>query len=173
MPQTAIEHLDRENILPSNDLPTAQDVNSMGVKVEDISLPGRYTIQWLAEQLADRLYKKVMLRGILPGHCSVLYNHTAEDDLFPSHQGGTSTFLQMVNSSLRAIPRTRQTSHMLQLTNSTEESLLYDCDCKSHDSSTTPLTLSGQLMTSSDPEETVEYKTERHTEVLLELFNHF
>ena len=127
MPQKAIEHLDRENILPTKDLPRAQDVKSLGVIVEDISLPGSYSIQWLAEHLADWLYKKVMLRGIHPGHCSVLYNHTAEDDLFPPDQGGTSTFLQMVNSSLRAIPETRQASHMLQLTRSTEESLLYDC----------------------------------------------
>ena len=143
----------------------------MGVKVEEISLPGSYTIQWLADQLADRLYKKVMLRGIHPGHCSVLYNHTAEDALFPPDQGGASTFLQMVNSSLRAIPGTRQASHMLQLTSRMEESLLYDCNCKSHDTSTTlttPLTLSGQLTTPSDPEETVEYKTERHSEVILE-----
>ena len=165
MPQTAIKHLERENILPIHDLPRAQDVQSFGVMVEDINLPGRYTIQWLAEQLADHLYKKVMLRGIHPGHCSVLYNHTAEDDIFPPDQGGLSTLLQMVNSSLRAIPGTRQASHMLQLTNSMEESLLYSCKCNSHDTSTTTLTVSSQSMPPSDAEETAEYKTERHSEV--------
>ena len=166
MPQTAIEHLKRENILPINDLPKAQDAKSFGVTVEDITLPVHYTIQWLAEQLADRLYKKVMLRGIHPGHCSVLYNHTTEDNLFPPDQGGLSTFLQMVNSSLRAIPGTRQASHMLQLTNSMEESLLYNCNYDGHNNtSTTPLTVSSQLKAPSDAEETVEYKTERHSEV--------
>ena len=165
MPQTAIEHLERENILPINDLPKAQDVKSFGVMVEDLSLPASYTIQWLAEQLADQLYKKVMLRGIHPGHCSVLYNHTAEDDIFPPDQGGTSTFLQMVNSSLRALPGTRQASHMLQLTHSMEESVLYNCNI--HDTSTLPLTVYGQLMPPSYAEETIEYKTERHSEVIV------
>ena len=166
MPQTAIKHLEREKILPTNDLPKAQDVKSFGVMVEDISLPGSYTIQWLAEQLADRIYKKVMLRGIHPGHCSVLYNHTAEDDLFPPDQGGTSTFLHMVNSSLRAIPGTRQASHVLQLTQCIEDSVLYSCNCKSQDTSTPPLTISGQLMAPSDVEKTVEFETERHPEVI-------
>ena len=170
MPRTAIEHLERENILPINDLPKAQDVKSGGVVVEDTILPASYTTQWLAEQLADRLFNKVMLRGIHPGHCSVLYNHTAEDKFFPPGQGGISTFLQMVNSSLKAIPGTKQASHMLQLTRSIEESLLYNCNI--HDTSTPPLTVSGQLVPPSDAEETVEYKMERHSEVIFESFHH-
>ena len=170
MPRTAIEHLEKENILPIDNLPKAQDVKSFGVMVENLILPGSYTIQWLAEQLADQLYKKVMLRGIHPGHCSVLYNHTAEDDLFPPDQGGTSTFLQMVNSNLRAVPGTRQASHVLQLTQNIEESVLYSCNCKSQYTSTTPLTVSGQLMAPSDVEETVEFETERHSEVIFKQF---
>ena len=165
MPLTAIEHLEREKILPIRNLPKAQDVRSLGVVVEDIVLPASYTIQWLADQLADRLYKKVMLRGIHPGHCSVLYNHAVKDKLFPGNQGGLSTFLQMVNSSLRTIPGARQASHMLQLTQSIKESILYDCNCGSQNTSTTPLAVSGQLMSPSDAEGTVEYETERHSEV--------
>ena len=166
MPQTAIEHLER--ILPINDLPRAQDVKSFGVMVEDISLPVCYTSQWLAQQLADRLYRKVMLRGIHPGHCSVLYNHAAEDNLFPPDQGSLSTFLQMVNSCLRTIPGTRQASHMLQLTQSVEDSLLYNCNCNPQDTSTAPLAVSGQLSAPSDAEETAEYRTEKHSEVIFE-----
>ena len=171
MPLTSIQHLDKEKILPIKDLPRAQDVKSWGVVVEDMSLPASYTVQWLAEQLADRLCKKVMLRGIHPGHCSVLYNHTAEDDLFPQDQGGLPIFLQMVNSSLRTIPVTRQASHVLQLTQNIMESVLYSCNCNSQDTSTTPLTVYVQLMAPSSAEETVEYKMERHSEVILNLNN--
>ena len=161
MPLTAIEHLEREKILPVNELPKASDVASFGVIVEDLILPARFTIKWIAEQLAHRLFKKVMPRGIHPGHCSVLYDHKAKDDLFPLHQGGLSTFLQMVNSSLRTIPGTRQASHMLQLTHSIENSLLYNCNCKSEGRSTPPLIST----TPFDVEETVEFGTERHSEV--------
>ena len=168
MPLTAIEHLERENILPIKNLPEAQDVRSLGVMVEDIVLPASYTIQWLADQLAERLYQKAMLRGIHPGHCSVLYDHAVKDKLFPANQGGLSTFLEMVNSSLRTIPGTRQSSFMLQLTQSIKESLLYDydCNCGSQNTSTTPLAVSGQLMSPSDAEGTVEYKTQMHSEVI-------
>ena len=168
MPLTTIEHLGRENILPIHDLPRAQNVKSLGVMVEEINRPASYTIQWLADQLADRLYKKVMLRGIHPGHCSVLFDHTAKDNLLPPDQGGLAAFLQMVNSRLKTLPGTSQTSHMLQLTQSIEESLLYDCTCGSQNTSTTTLAVSGQLMSPSDAEWTGEYGTERHSEVIRE-----
>mgnify|MGYP003322239561 CR=1 FL=1 len=168
MPRTAIEHLDRENILPTNDLPRAQDVNSMGVKVEDISLPGSYTIQWLADQLADRLYKKVMLRGIHPGHCAILFHHEAMADLFPSSEGGFSAFLQGANAELRSMSVGRQAGHMLQMTEDVAESILFGCHTTLSSTSATALVsfpLHSQVGSISAPKDTAEYKTEQHNEV--------
>ena len=112
-----INHLEREKILPIKDLPKAQEVNSLGVIViNDITLPATYTIQWLAQQLAERLNRTVMQRGIHPDHCSVLYDHMVEEALFPSDKGGLPAFLQTVNESLQGLAVEKQASHVLQLT---------------------------------------------------------
>ena len=149
----------------------AIDVNSLGVVVDDdLTLPPSYTIQWLAQQMADRLNKTVMQRGIHPGHCSVLYDHTVEGALFPSDQGGMPTFLEMVNESLRGLAVDTQASHVPQLSLVSQETLLYDYNRKSRGSSDTVLldqkSIPELLTSSSDPEETMEYKTERHSEVI-------
>lgn len=174
MPLKMINHLEREKILPIKDLPKAQEVNSLGVVViNDITLPATYTIQWLAQQLAERLKRTVMRRGIHPGHCSVLYDHMVEEALFPSDQGGLPAFLQTVNESLQGLAVEKQASHVLQLTQSIQETLLYGSRNKSKDTSAaaTPVTVqknvAGVLLDSSDPEETKGDETERHSEVIL------
>ena len=176
MPLKVIEHLERERILPIREFPSAKDVNSLGVIVDndlvdnDTTLPRCYTIKWLAQQVADRLNKEVMQRGIHPGHCSVLYDHTVEDALFPSDQGGVPTFLEAVNESLRGLAVDTQASHVLQLTQVIQETLLYDYSGKRTDTSDTVFSdkksTPDLLTSSSDPEETMEYKMERHSEVI-------
>ena len=56
MPRAIIDHIDTEKVLPTGDLPEAQDVRSLGVKEVNISLPvGLYSSQWMADQLAEQL----------------------------------------------------------------------------------------------------------------------
>ena len=67
-----------------------------------------------------------MVGGIHPGHCAVVYNDGAVDDLFPPTEGGLSTFMEKTNSALKGLCVQRQASHMLQITSDVEESLLYN-----------------------------------------------
>ena len=80
----------------------------------------------MAEQLAKQLHMKVMQRGIHPGHCAVVFDDSAGVlQLFPPQDGGLPVFVKHVNSCLRAIPVESQRSHMLQMSLSIEETLLY------------------------------------------------
>ena len=168
-----IGHLERERILPIREFPSAKDVNSLGVIVDNdlvdnyTTLPRCYTIKWFAQQVADRLNKEVMQRGIHPGHCSVLYDHTVEEALFPSVQGGMPTFIVKVNESLRGLAVDTQASHVLQLSRESQETLLYSKRTDIVDTVLPDKTFISDLLTSSsDPEETMEYKMERHSEVI-------
>ena len=167
MPLAMIKHIKTKKVLPTNDLPRAKDVQSQGVVVEDIHIPsGGHKLQYLAEELANQLYKKVMITGIHPGHCAVVYHDGAVDDLFPQNEGGFLTFVDRVNSILKGLSVKGQASHMLQVTRDIEESLLYNKSCR-NTSSALPLTISPNSINLSLPEETVEYEIERHREVML------
>ena len=160
-----VKHIETEKVLPTNDLPRARDVRCQGVVVEDIDLPAAgYNLQFVAEKLADQLYKKVMITGIHPGHCAVVYNDGTVDDLFPPNQGGFLTFVDAVNSSLKKISVKCQASHMLQVSLDIKESLLYNKSC----GFPLPLHLAKppNSVAPTSAEETVEYKFERHCEVL-------
>ena len=171
MPLNMIKHIKTAKVLPTNDLPRAKDVQSRGVVVEDIKLPtGGCKLQSLAEELADQLYKKVMITGTHPGHCAVVYNDGAMDDLFPPNEGGSLTFVDAVNSSLKKISIKGQASHMLQVTPDIKESLLYNESCgNTLFALPLPLTVSPHSISLSSAEETVEYKIERHCEVMLKM----
>ena len=98
MPHAMINHIDSEKVLPTGDLPQAQDVKSLGVMEVNINLPAGFSSQWLANQLAEQLHMKVMQRGIHPGQCAVLFDQGAENQLFPATDGGLPAFVQLVNS---------------------------------------------------------------------------
>ena len=126
MPLAMLNHIESEKMLPTRDLPEAQDVQSLGVVEENINFPVGYSIQSMAEQLAKQLHMKVMQRGIHPGHCAVVFDDSAGVlQLFPPQDGGLPVFVKHVNSCLRAIPVESQRSHMLQMSLSIEETLLY------------------------------------------------
>ena len=57
MPLAIINHIETEKVLPTTDLPKAQDedVKSFGVVEENINFPAGYSIQSMAEQLAGQL----------------------------------------------------------------------------------------------------------------------
>ena len=134
--------------------------------VEDIDVPAAgYNLQFVAEKLADQLYKKVMITGIHPGHCAVVFNDGAVDDLFPPSEGGFLTFVEMVNSALKGLSVKGQASHMLQVTKDIKESFLYNC--KTSPTHPLPLTISPYSVALNSVEETSEYKMERHCEVML------
>ena len=166
-----IDHIKRERVLPTDDLPNAKDVCSRGVVVEDINLPASgYNLLSSAEELADQLYKKVMITGMHPGHCAVVFDDGAMDVIFPPKEGGCSTFVEAVNSSLKKLPVKGQASHMLQLTPDIEESLLYNKSLCNTSSAPPPLTsplFSIALNSAHSAEETAEYKVEQHFEVML------
>ena len=170
MPKALIDHIKTQKILPTNDLPKAQDAESRGTMVEDIKLSEGSPFRGLAEQLAGQLQRKVMRSGIHPGHCAVVYDPGAEDVLFPPDQGGVDAFCQLVNSTLRAIPAKSQATHMVQLTQDMEGSLWYgsrSTEITSSLSVSPPMTVSPRLNALVGGNETVEYIMETHFEVIL------
>ena len=161
MPQAMINHIESEKVLPTIDLPKAREVKSLGVVEENINFPAGYSIHLMAEQLAEKLHTKVMQRGIHPGHCAVVFDGGAAVQLFPPHDGGLPAFVQLVNDNLRAIPGKSQAGHMLKMSQSIEETLLYSTtNVRSTPSNSVsiPLVL--------DVQNTAGYQTERHAEVI-------
>ena len=165
IPKAMIDHIEKEKVIPIPDLPRARDVKSLGVVWENIDLPMGSSLSMLANKVADQLHKNVMLRGIHPGHCAVLFHGDSEDDLFPHTQGGLKTFLQLVNSDLRAIPTKSHAMHMLQLTQNMQESSFFgDPRRKTLPAPSLPQG-SFPLVLSPGAGRTVEYNTERHNQV--------
>ena len=148
MPHAMINHIESEMLLPTSDLPKAQDVKSLGVVEENINFSVGYSIHAMAEELAKQLHTKVMQRGIYPGHCAVVFDgDLAADKLFPPEEGGLPAFVKLVNDNLRAIPAKSQAGHMLQISPSIEETLLYSSNVRSTAtaSATTPLLSEGHV----------------------------
>ena len=170
MPITMIEHLEFERVLPTSDLPKSQDVRSLGVVDEIINFPRGYSLQTMADQLVEQLYNKVMKRGIHPGHCAIVLNSGAYEELFPSQDGGLPSFVQLVNNKLRAIPVKSQASHMLQISQDIEETLLYS-KRKVNTAGTISVTipLLSDTCSGVDEEGTVGYQAERHAEVSINI----
>ena len=166
MPITMIEHLESERVLPTSDLPKSQDVKSLGVVEEIINFPRGYSLQTMADQLAEQLYNKVMKRGIHPGHCAIVLNSGAYEELFPSQDGGLPSIVQLVNNKLRAIPVKSQASHMLQISQDVEETLLYSKrKVNTAGSISVTMPLLSDTCSGVDEEDTVGYQAERHAEV--------
>ena len=111
----------------------------------------------MAEPLAEQLHRKVIQRGIHPGHCAVVFDGGASVELFPPQDGGLPAFVQLVNDNLKAIPAKSQAGHMLQISPDIEGTLLYSKQKKSV-SVSIPLIL--------DVENTAGFQTERHAEVI-------
>ena len=115
----------------------------------------------MAEHLAEQLHRKVIQRGIHPGHCAVVFDGGAAVQLFPPQDGGLPAFVQLVNDNLRAIPGRSQACHMLKLSQSIGETILYSSTNVRSIPSTSvsiPLVL--------DVQNTAGYQTERHAEVI-------
>ena len=125
MPHAMINHISSEKVLPTGDLPKAQTVESLGVKQVNISLPCDYSSNWLAEELAEQLFSRVMQRGIHPGHCAVVFDDAAANQLFPSTEGSLPAFVDLVNSKLKAMTANRKAGCMLQISQNIGETLLY------------------------------------------------
>ena len=125
--------------------------------IEDIYVPSAgYSLHYLAENLADHLYRKVMLAGIHPGHCALVYDDGAANNLFPLSEGGFKTFLELLNSSLIRLPVKGQAAHMLQVTRDTKESLHYSKNSP-NTTSVLPLVASLHSLPFIPVEETAEY----------------
>ena len=167
MPRAIINHIDSEKVLPTSDLPKANDVKSLGVVEEKIDFPFGYSDQSLAEKLAEKLQTDVMMRGIHPGHCAIVFGGDTAGELFPSHSdsGGLSAFVQLVNEWLRAIPAESQAGHMLQISQSMEETLLYSSGSLSSNAALANVPLLSDPLSGVDGEATAAYKMERHAEV--------
>ena len=160
MPHAMINHIDSEKVLPTGDLPQAQDVKSQGVMEVNINLPGGFS-----NQLAEQLHMKVMQRGIHPGHCAVLFDQGAENQLFPPTDGGLPAFVQLVNSSLNAVTANKKAGCMLQVSQDIKETLLYQKNSPS--SLVNKLVAERSLAGNVSPvEETAVFQTERHAEVI-------
>ena len=66
-----------------------------------------------------------MQRGIHSGHCAVLYNEGATSQLFPPQDGGLPKFVEVVNEKLKGKVVGNQAEHMLQISQSIEDTILY------------------------------------------------
>ena len=163
MPLAMIKHIESKKVLPTAELPKAQEVKSLGVVEENINFPLGYSIQSMVEQLTEQLQTEVMQRGIHPGHCAVVFDEGAAIELFPPQDGGLPAFVQLVNGTLRAFPVKSQAGHMLQISQNIEETLLYSRNARSTAAAsvTTPLLSE----TSSDVEDTAAFHAERHAMV--------
>ena len=166
MPHALIKHIDSEKVLPTSDLPKTKDVKSLGVVEENIDFPAGYSDQSLAEKLAKKLHAEVMMRGIHPGHCAVVFDGDATAELFPTPNGGLPSFVQLVNEWLKAIPARNQAGHMLQISQNIEETLLYSGSLRANPA---PAFVNSPLLceahSGADGEATAAYKMERHVEV--------
>ena len=172
VPRAMIDHIDSEEVLPTGDLPQAPEVKSLGVKEVNIDLPGGFSIQWLADQLAEELHTRVMQRGIHPGHCAVLFDQGAENQLFPAAEGGLPQFMQSLNSSLNAMTANKKAGCMLQVSQDIEETLLYRGYQQNTASSLGSFNLVAERSLSGiNPpvEETAEFWIERHAEVFTDI----
>ena len=169
MPQAMINHIDSEKVLPTVDLPKAEDVQSQGVVEVNINLPGGFSSQWLANQLAEQLHTRVMQRGIHPGHCAVLFDQGAAKQLFPDAEGGFPEFMQCLNSSLNAMTGNKKAGCMLQVSQDMRETLLYR-GCQQNTASSFALVAERSLSGVNPPvEETAQYWIERHAEVFIDI----
>ena len=131
---------------------------------EDIDFPVGYSDQRMAEKLAKTLKTHVMMRGIHPGHCAIVFDGDTVAELFPSHTGGLPAFVQLVNEWLRALPAKSQAGHMLQIIQSMEETLLYSGTLSSNGASANAPLVSDPFI-DADGKATAAYKMERHAEV--------
>ena len=165
LPLAIINHIESEKVLPTRDLPKAEEVKSLGVVEKNISFPSGYSIQLMAAQLAKQLDTEVMQRGIHPGHCAVVFHGGAAVKLFPPQDGGFPAFVQLVNENLQAIPVQSQAGHMLQLSQNIKETLL--CNKYERPTSAISVPLLSQPSSNVDVEDTAEFQTERHAEVIL------
>ena len=88
-------------------------------------------------------------------------------NLFPPSEGGLAKFVEIVNSSLKALSVQGQASHMLQVTQDISESLLNSKSSCDIDPSVSPLPIvCHPSITPISAEEAAEYKMERHREVI-------
>ena len=121
-----MEHISTMNVLPSStELPKAPDVQSLGVRQENVKFPQGNSLCAMAEMLSDNLYKEVVQRGIHPGHCAVLYSEGGTSQLFPPQDGGLPKFVQLVNEKLKGKVVESQAEHMLQISQSIEDTILF------------------------------------------------
>ena len=166
MPHALIKHIDSEKVLPTSDLPKAKDVKSLGVVEENIDFPAGYSDRSLAEKLAQKLQTEVMKRGIHPGHCAITFDGDVTAELFPTPNGGLSSFVQLVNEWLRAIPARNQAGHMLQISQNIDETLLYRGRLSAISA---PAFVNAPLLceahSGADGEATAAFEMERHAEV--------
>ena len=140
-----------------------------------MDFPLGYSDQSLAEKLANKLHADVMMRGIHPGHCAVVFDGDATAELFPTPNSGLPSFVQLVNEWLRAIPARNQAGHMLQISQNIDETLLYSGSLRAtsyrRGLSATPASavanapLLCEAHGGADGEATAAYKMERHAEV--------
>ena len=174
MPFAKINHIDSEKVLPT-DIPEAQNVESQGVMDVNINLPVGFSSQWLANQLAEQLHKRVMQRGIHPGHCAVLFDQGAVNQLFPAGDGGLPNFMQHLNSSLNVMTANKKARCMLQVSQEMEEIFEYRGNQLNTTSSFDSVNLVAESsLPGSNPsiEETSEFWTERHAEVKSRQYGH-
>ena len=133
----------------------------------NIDLPGGFSIQWLADQLAEELHTRVMQRGIHPGHCAVVFDQGASNQLFPPPDGGLPAFVQLVNSSLNGMTANKKAGCMLHMSQDMGETLLYQ-----RNASSSLNRLVGERSPSGSiapVEETALSQTERHAEVFTDI----
>ena len=133
---------------------------------ENINFPAGYSIESMAEILAEKLHKEVMMRGIHPGHCAVVFDGAAAPELFPAQDGGLPAFVQLVNSELTARNANKKSGCMLQIGQDIEGTLLYSSrKAPNLIASSVRTPLLSEPYTGGDGKDTVENTVEGHSEV--------
>ena len=160
VPSKVMTHIRNNHVIPISDLPKSNDVQGMDVVRTKITLNGPNQVESLSKDiLAEKLCEILLMKGIHPGQCAILYTEDVKDQLFPVSEGGTAKFVELLNLEMKS--KMKNPRYAPQVTDNMDESVFY-----SHGTAVLPQNTSLLADTNTNPEDTVQYHHDTHPEVL-------
>ena len=166
IPAKVMEHIKNNHVIPTTDFPKPMEMQGIGVQRTEITLNGPNQLESLSRDiLGGKLCDILLLQGIHPGHCAVLYTEDMEDALFPEAEGGREEFVRLLNEEMKW--RMMNPKYAPQVSEDMDESIFYSQNQSLQTDRAvfqpnTPLVGVG----STDPWDTVQYHFDNHSEVM-------